>query len=375
MRAFKFRIYPTKTKERELNRHLWLAKELWNELLTLSKQLYADFGLFLSKNTLQGLVKDYGLYSQVQQAVAHRVFLSVLRFLKLKRRGVRCGFPRFKSFSRVNSLYYPQFGFSLDRKLTVRPFGEIQIRKHREIKGKIKTLTLKKEASGKWFAVFAVDNEKVIPKRNVGPAVGLDLGLKKFAVLSNGIEFVNPQVFNKHHKQLAFEQRKLSNKLKGSTNFKKQKLKIALIHEKIVNARRDFLHNISRKLVRSYSLIALEDLHVDGMLGDHYLAKGISDASWSKFTSMLCYKAEEAGCQLVLVNPRNTSKTCSVCGTVRDMFLNERVFECSSCRTVLDRDLNAARNILAKATSGTEGSNACGNIAEAMFMKQEAHTF
>src|SRR5271157_3785836 len=194
MKAYRFRIYPSKKQEELLNKHLWLAKNLWNELLEQCKQTYEDFGCFSTRSTLQLMAKDYGMYSQTQQEIAHRTYNSVMRVFKLKKKGVKCGFPRFKSIERMKSLHYPQYktGFSLDDKLRVTPFGEIAIKKHREIKGRIKTLTLKREASGKWFAFFTSVEEKSIPKQNKGGAVGIDLGLITFATLSNGIRINNP---------------------------------------------------------------------------------------------------------------------------------------------------------------------------------------
>jgi putative transposase len=376
MRAYKFRIYPSKTQEKLLNTHLWLAKNLWNELLAHCKQLYNDFGYFPTKNTLQLMVKNYGLYSQTQQEIAHRVYNAVMRVFRLKKKGIKCGFPRFKSTDRMKSLHYPQHetGFWLDKKLKVTPFDEIAIKKHREIKGKIKTLTLKKESSGKWFAIFCVETQKEIPKENRGEAVGIDLGLQTFATLSNGIIIQNPRHLKRWEERLAFIQRELSMKKKGSSNRNRVKLKVAKFHEKIANTRKDFLHKVTTDLVSIYSFIALEKLASREMSEQDY-GKFINDAGWNMFANFLAYKAEGAGCTVLFVDPTDTSKTCNRCGNIRNnLTLWDRKYTCPICNLSINRDLNSAVNILTKATGGHPGSNASGNAAKAASVKEEAHT-
>jgi len=380
MRAYKFRIYPSKKQDRQMQRHLWLAKNLWNELLDECKQMYKNFSYVPTKNTLQLMVKNYGLYSQTQQEIAHRVHNAVVRVFKLRKQGKECGFPRFKSIDRMKSLHYPQYGvgFFLDEKLKVTPFGEIAIKKHREIKGKIKTLTLKREASGKWFAVLCVHIHKEIPKENKGKAVGIDLGLMSFATLSDEIKIKNPRYLEQYEDRLAFVQRKFSKKKKGSTNRKRAKLKLARLHEMVASTRVDFLHKISTQLVNDYSIIALEKLASKEMSEENY-GKQIRDAGWNMFANFLAYKAEGAGCKVVFVDPEDTSKMCSRCGNIRsDLTLRDRIYTCSECGLSIDRDLNAARNILIRATPGQGGSNACNSVMErdvaiATSVKQEAH--
>lgn len=323
---------------------------------------------------LQMLVKNYGLYSQTQQEVAHRVYDSVLRVFRLRKNGVKCGFPRFKSFERMKSLYYPQFGFSLKDKLDVTPFGKIAVRKHREIKGRVKTLVLKREPTGKWFAIFTAEEERVESKKNHGEIVGVDLGLKMFAVLSNGMAFSNPRHLSKYEQRLALVQHKLSKKNKRGRNKLKARLSVARVHEKVKNSRLDFLHKLSTHLVSTYSIISLEKLPVKEM-AEQAFGKQIHDASWGKFADMICYKAEEAGSKVVFVNPKNTSKTCSNCGSLQDLLLQARTFECHSCGMIKDRDLNAAQNILNRATVGTTGRNASEDETAVSSMKEETHAF
>ncbi len=376
VKAYKFRIYPTNVQQEELDKHLWLSKNLWNELLAHNKQMYNDFGYFATKNTMQKMAKGYGLYSQTQEVLTHRLYNSLLRYFKLKKQNKKVGFPRFKSIDRMKSLIYPQHksGFWLEKKLKVTPFGEIAIKKHRTTDGEIKSLTLKKSPSGKWFAVFCVKKEAKIPKQNNSREIGIDLGLIKFATLSDGTRIDNPRHFKKMEDKLAFEQRRLSRKMRRSRNRSKQRIRVAKIHEKISDARDDFLHKRSKQFVNAYSLIALEKLQSKEMAEQDY-GKSIHDAGWGKFADMLSYKAAEAGCKVIFVNPKNTTKKCSNCGKLAAKTLQDRIHKCD-CGLEIDRDINAAINILALAkqdTSGQGGINACGDVVVATSLKQEAH--
>jgi putative transposase len=283
--------------------------------------------------------------------------------MRLKKTGEKGGFPRFKSFARMKSLQYPQSGFRLGAKLKVTPFGEIRIKQHREIEGKIKTLTLKRSATGKWFATFCVKQESKPARENAGPQVGIDLGLKELAVISDGTVIHNPRHLKGYESDLATAQRQLSRKKLRSRSRRKAKLRVARLHEKVASTREDFLHKTTTSLVNDYSLIALEELAPKQMAQENY-GKQINDAGWGTFANMLGYKAEDAGCQIVFVNPKGTTKTCSCCGQQQDMPLSERIYYCPSCGMIKDRDLNAAINILTRAhaqtTLGHSGSNAYG---------------
>mgnify|MGYP002814399237 CR=1 FL=1 len=249
--------------------------------------------------------------------------------------------------------------------------GGVSIKKHREIKGTIKTLTLKRESSGKWFAVFCTESKPEPPRANNGCKIGVDLGLNSFAAFSNGVKVDNPRHLKKYESRLAFLQKKLSGKKKGSGNRKKQKTLVARLHEKVANARRDFLHKLSHCLVADYSLLALEKLEAMRMAGRNY-GKQINDAGWAMFADMLSHKAENAGCKVVFVDPKNTTRTCHVCGKIKGMPLSERTYNCMHCGAISDRDINAAINILIRATAGIAGSNACEDGAIVPSMKQEA---
>ncbi len=375
IRCYKFRIYPSIQQAELLKQHLWLSKQIWNDLIAVVKQMYKDFGRFPTKSTLQSLTKEYKIYGQTKQNVSHRVYEAVMRYFKLKKKGIKVGFPRFKKFNKFKSLYYPQNGFYFeDKKLHATPFGEIQIKKYREIKGKIKTLTVKKEPSGKWFAIFTSEIEDSELKNNKGKIIGIDLGIHNLAILSDGKTITNPRYFNELEAKLAFQQRKFARKKLKSNNWKKNKLKVVLIYEKIANSRKDFLHKNSTELVNTYSLIVLEKLKVKNMVQNRYLSKAIKDVSWSMFTNMLSYKAESAGSKVVFVNPRNTSKECSQCHTIKtaeELPLKQRVYCCFKCGLNIDRDINAATNILNRTTLGQRERNASGVETQVSTKKEE----
>ena len=357
-----------------LKHHLWIKKELWNTLLEKTKERYEQTQTFLTLREMAELVKGTELYSQTAQSVFRDLVKSLKAKVRAKRKGQKWGFPRFRSFERTKSIHYPQSGFSLAGKLKVFPFGEIPIISHRAIKGKIKTLCLKREASGKWHAIFIVGEEQCAPKVNNGPVVGLDLGLNRLATLSDGKIIQNPHIFRKLEQKLAEAQRILSRKHKGSHNRFKARKRVALVHEAIANARKDYLHKSANWLLSNYSKIAMEDLRINEMSEEGH-GKGIYDASWGMFTNVLCYKAASAGSEIVFVDPKNTSKECSGCHCVVSKHLWERTHHCSVCGLVLDRDINAAINILQRATAGMAESNACGDGEITSSLKQETHAF
>jgi putative transposase len=374
MRSYKFRRYPSKTQEEKMREHLWIAKELWNRMLEATIKKYNLEKKFYSKSELQFMTKNSGLYSQTAQGVAHRLDRALKAKMRMKKKEEKGGFPRFKSFFKMKSLFYPQSGFSLGKKLKVSPFGEISIKKHREIKGKIKTLTIKRMPSGKWFAVFCAEQEQKSIRENNGIQIGIDLGLKTFAALSNGMTIANPRHLKRYENKLASLQRKVSKREKCSGKRRKANLKVERLHEKIANTRKDFLHKTSTQLVNNYSLIALEKLASKKMAGQN-LGKLINDAGWGMFANMIRYKAESAGCEVVFVDPENTTQECSSCGQIVNKELHERTHNCPFCGLSVDRDLNASINILKRATAGQAGSNASGDGTRIPSLKEEAHAF
>ena len=316
-----------------------------------------------NKFEFNSLIKDikttcpsyyYQAYSQVLQNVSdrlHKSFDNFFRRVKEKKSGkkVKVGFPRFKS--RIKSITYPQSGFKFlnERSLKVSKIGSIPIVLHRIPRGKAKTMTIKQNKTGHWFAFFSCEAETQPVKHPSAEKIGIDFGIEHFATLSNGEAINNPKFLIKSEKRLKRVQRRLSRKKKGSANRREERFRLARQHLKVANQRSDFLHKLSHRIARTYSFIAVENLQIKNMVHNHYLAKSISDVSWGNFIQMLSYKAVTCGGQLVKVNPRGTSKTCSQCGTLVDMPLSKRTFHCPNCGLVLHRDLNASFNIYDRA--------------------------
>jgi putative transposase len=245
--------------------------------------------------------------------------------------------------------------------------------KHREVEGKIKTMTIKRDRTNKFYASFVAEYEPKIINKGNKERLGIDLGLNSLLATSNGRLIDNPRFLRKSEEKLKRKQRVLSRRQKGSRNRKKSRYKVARLHEKIANQRRDFMHKLTTELTNTYGFFAVEDLETKDMLQNQTFSKSISDASWGIFLKLLSCKAESANLRVTRVTPRDTSKTCSNCGSIKEMPLSERTYNCSRCGTSIDRDINAAKNILKiAATMGHMGSNACGDgIKEIPPMNQE----
>ncbi len=362
MKTYKYRLYPTKQQKQLLADTLECCRSLYNCALEQRKVAYRQFGVSVRRLDQQAElleIKEYfpeykKIHSQVLQEVILRVDRSFQNFFRRLKNNEKPGYPRFKGYGWYDSFTYPQSGFSLsanskgNQRLKLSKIGEIKVRLHRAVQGTIKTCTIKKELNH-WYVCFSCEGEpEILPK--TGKAVGIDVGLEKFATLSDGTIINNPRFLRESEVKLKREQRKLSRKKKGSNSRKKQKTKLAKIHRKIKNQRNDFLHKESCKLVTNYDVIVFEDLRIKNMVKNHHLAQSISDASWSKFIDYTTYKAESAGRKVILVNPRNTSQTCSNCGVMVKKSLAVRTHKCPYCGLILDRDVNAAINILRRGT-------------------------
>src|SRR6266852_9105656 len=361
-KMFQYRIYPTKKQLHKLNEMLEECRWLYNHLLERRKLLYEQEGtsvsLYQQQETFSRLKQERprlkSVHSQVLQNVAVRVDLAFKAFFRRVREHAKeKGYPRFKGRDRYDSFTFPQSGFAIthDERVVISKVGAIKMVYHRPLRGKIKTLTIHRSSTGKWYACFSVECEPLrLPERT--EQVGIDVGLTTFATLSTGEEIANPRFFRKEEKALAKVQRKHSKLARGTPEWHKQRKVVARVHERIAWRRDNFTHQASRSIVDRFGVIAVEDLTVNRMLHNHCLAKSIADASWSAFFSRLTSKAAEAGRHLVKVNPAYTSQTCSQCGHRQKITLNVRIFACPCCHVQLDRDLNAAYNILALGLQG-----------------------
>ncbi len=348
-KSFQFRIYPTKKKEVILNKTLSTCRRLYNDSLTERrrqaelnrlKQLFDVFpwgypewinyydqkrDLTATKTPVQKEV-----YSQVLQDVIKRVDRSFKNFFN------GFGYPRFQGRNRYNSFTYPQMGFSIeDGKVNLSKIGDIKIIMHREIEGKIKTCTIKKDID-QWYVSFSCEIDIPVISVEIKTKTGIDVGLASLMTFSNG------------------EQIHLSKKKLRSKNQNNQRIIVAKVHRKIRNQRKDFNHKTSRKLVDAYDHIVFEDLQIKNMMQNHHLAKSISDASWSELIRLTSYKAGYAGKIVELVNPNGTSQTC-LCGHHVPKDLSIRVHNCPICGLVMDRDQVSAILIENKSTAGIAG--------------------
>jgi len=371
--AYKFRLYPTRKQIHTLTWTLERARELYNAALQERRDAYRMAGNHITyydqANQLpdiKAIREEYrDIHSQVLQDVLRKADKAFKAFFARCKRGTTPGFPRFKGRNHFDSITYPQGGFSLthDSRVCLSKIGSIKIKLHREIKGTIKTCTIKREGEG-WYVVFACEVEQE-PLEVCHEAVGIDLGLLHFATLSDGSTIENPRYYRKGEQKLERLQQSLARKKRGSARRKKAVKQVAKAHRKVANQRRDFLHKASDSLVQSYGLMVFEELqpaHMskrpkpkqdangtylpNGAAAKGGLNKSIVDAGWAMFQQFCTYKAANAGRDVLFVNPRYTSQSCSGCGQVRKKELSERWHSCE-CGTELDRDHNAAINILA----------------------------
>jgi putative transposase len=268
-------------------------------------------------------------------------------FRRVKAKRGRAGFPRFKNKNRYDSFTLKQNGWTLDQNvLSIKKLGVFRLRLSRPVEGTIKTVTVRRSRTNNWFVSFSCDNvtPKVLPAST--KAIGLDMGLISFVADSDGNTIKAPKFFRKSERLLRRRQRKLSRRVKGSARRKEARILVAKAHEKVRCQRNDWIRKRVNYYVKHYGAIYYEDLSVSNMVRNKHLSKSISDAAWSKFITWLSVKAEEAGRTAKAVNPRWTSQDCSWCGERVIKTLSTRVHGCPHCGLVLDRDINAARNVL-----------------------------
>jgi len=363
-KTYKYRLYPTKKQIQKLNWTLDMCRVLYNSCLLDRKNSYIQTGKGFTRIEQQKILKEdkkrfrflNEVHSQVLQDVLFRVERAFQSFFRrVKANSEKPGYPRFKGEGRYDSIIYPQQpGFQLiSQGLKLSKIGTIKIKLHRKLGDGIKTLTVRR-TNNKWYACFSCEIESH-PLPVIDKTVGIDVGIASFATLSTGEKINNPRFFKTDQKKLAKAQKRLSKTKKGTPDRKKQRKKVSRIHEKIANKRSDFAHKLSRTLVNGFQVITFEKLNIKDMMGNntkifgHKLNKSISDVAWSQFMNFTTYKAECAGRSVIFVNPRNTSKRCSRCGQLVEKTLADRVHSCS-CGLVMDRDENAAINILALGT-------------------------
>ena len=362
-RAYRFRLYPTQEQDDLLNVLRYQSCVLYNEALDVRKKAYRTKGQTLNFVSLWRRFKadrkerpeDFGLLNatQVQQLLRRQDKAMQAFFRRLKKPhpdDKKLGFPRFKPFKRFRSLEYRHGdGCKLaDDKLYVQHVGLIKVKRHRDIPESMLKQVVLTQRLGRWYVCFLGDDGQAPEPLKAGLAVGIDMGLNALLALSDGTLIENPRWLKRSLAELRVAQRALSRKKKGSHRFYESKYEVARLHDKIKQHRKDFWHRLTHKLTQDYALIAIEDLPLAFMTQSKTLARSAADAGLGMFKAMIGYKAESAGCQLVAIDPKNTSQQCSRCDALVQKSLAVRVHKCS-CGCELNRDVNAARNILKRA--------------------------
>jgi len=350
--ATKIRIYPNAVQADKLAKAFGCARWYWNNSLAETQKVYQETGKGLGQYQLNARLPQLKseiewlgeTHSQVLQSVSLHLSRAFVNFFER-----RAKYPQFKSKHRKQSIQYPQGVKVVDAcKVYLPKIGHVKAIVHRELAGSIKTVTVSKDPSGKYFASILCENLVAMPDISLnGKILGIDVGLTDLAVTSDGSKFANPKHVLKAQKNLAKKQQHLSRKAKGSNTKNKARILVAKAHERVANARQDYLHKLSTRLVNENQVIAVEDLHVKGMMKNHNLARAIGDAGWGAFTSMLKYKTARAGKGYIEVNRFfASSKTCSCCMHAQaKMPLEIRMWTCDQCGAKHDRDINAALNI------------------------------
>lgn len=358
LRTYKYYVEPTRDQEEKLAQHFGATRFVYNwglerkvKAYTTCKKTLSCFALCLE---LTQLKKEIGyewlqtVQAQSLQKALRRLDNAFYRFFKKQNK-----FPKFKTrkYSRQSFQYPQNVKINFNKKIIYLPkIGEVKCLFHREFVGKIKTVTVSKTATGKYFVSILVDNGKGLPKKKkirADSTIGLDVGIKNFVTTSDGEVFENPKHLENNLKRLAVKQRQFSKKKRGSNNREQARLEVAKVYERVSNLRNDFSQKLSFQLMSENQTIAIEDLNVKGLIEKKQLSRAISDASWSKFFEFLEYKTEWYGKNLIKIGRfKASSQICSVCGFKNaKLKLSDRKWVCKDCKTIHDRDKNAATNI------------------------------
>jgi len=353
------RLYPTKEQEILLAQTFGCSRWWWNYALNKSIETYKETGKGLGRAALNAFLPTLKkaedtawlaeCYSQVLQATTLNLTTAYKNFFEK-----RAGFPKFKSKHGKQSVQYPQNVKIVDGNIKLPGnIGIVKAKIHRQFGGRIKTVTVSKTPSGKYFASILTEVAGEKPPTGEGKIYGIDLGLKHFAIVTDGekvSKYDNPKHLAKHEKNLKRKQQKLARKQKGSKSRSRYRKVVAKVYERVSNSRQDFLHKLSYKLVSDSQAVIVENLHVKGMVRNHKLAKAISDCGWGTFTNFLAYKLERNGGKLIEIDRWfPSSKLCSNCFyQIGEMSLEVREWTCPHCNTHHDRDGNAAINIRAE---------------------------
>jgi putative transposase len=358
LKSFRYRLYPSRPQARLLDCTLETCRRWYNQCLAERRDAYHERRETIGKLQQLAKVKEQkatnrfarGVHSHVLQVVVADLDKAFQAFFRRVKAGETPGYPRFKGRNRFDSFGFKEYGngFKVDgRRLKLAGIGRVAVRWHRPLEGRIKTVRITRRA-GQWYACFACEVDTT-PLPATGQDVGVDVGIASLITTSDGAKQPNPRWYQAAQRKLRVLQRRVARRTKGGTNRRKAVLLLQRQHEKIANQRKDLLNKLAHTLITQYDRIALEDLRITNMLRNRHLAKSILDAGWGYLVQHLTSKAAEAGRVVLPVDPRYTSKTCSQCGHVFvEQTLSDRWIACG-CGLSLDRDHNAAINILNRA--------------------------
>jgi putative transposase len=355
-RAFRYRLYPTRPQVRAMLEMLETHRRLYNRALAERQAAWEQerrsvgFSEQSAQLKAQRLTNPYLAQTNFSscQATLRRLDRTFQSFFARVRRGDVAGYPKFKGRDHFDTVDFATHGDGCkitEEHVYFQHIGTIRFVRHRPMTGRIKTVSFTRHGDD-WYLIVSCDLGDIQAQPHPGPAVGIDVGLEKFATFSTGEQIANPRFFRKDERELARAQRRLSKEAKGTPERARRKKVVQKIHARIANRRKDFAHKLSRRLVDEFGVIVFEDLEIARMIKNHCLAKSIADAAWNRLITSTAYKAEETGAVCIEVDPRGTSQRCSRCETTVKKALSERVHRCPACGLEIDRDLNAALNIL-----------------------------
>ena len=360
-KAYKYKLIPNQEQMETLSKYFGCVRFIYNWGLNRKIETHKESGKSISYVQLSReltLLKQQKEFAWLKECSSDSLIQSLRNldraFSNFFKKNAK--YPKFKSkkcsSDSIKFIRNVHFDF-IDWTVKLPKIGKIDLCKNRTFNqetNKIVNCTVSKDSCGTYWCVVTVDDLQEIPSKaeiRKDSSVGIDLGIKYYAILSDGRKFSNPKYLENTKKKLAHLQKVLARKEKGSKNYEKMKIKVAKCHRKIANKRNDYLHNLSSYLVNNYKTICLEDLNVNGMTKNHHIARAIQDASWGEFTRQLQYKSDWNGNNIIYIGRfEPSSKTCSVCGYKKeDLKLSDRYWVCPQCGTKHDRDINAAINI------------------------------